>query len=283
MNGCPPLSGATRLCALIGDPVAHSLSPLLHEAAYAALGVDLRYLAFSVAPGEAAAALSGAAALGLVGLSVTTPHKDGIAAAADTRSAVVERLGAANTVVFRQGLSVAESTDGPGLLDDLARALSFSPAGARCAVLGAGGAARGVVVALADGGAESVLVVNRTPARARTAAALAGERGRVGEAAELGGVDLVVNATSLALQAGGEAEALGASLAAALRPGQLAVDLAYHPARSPFLAAAATRGATVRNGLGMLVHQAARQVELFTGGEAPVAAMWAAVGERPTS
>jgi len=283
VNGCPPLSGATRLCALIGDPVAHSLSPLLHEAAYAALGVDLRYLAFSVAPGEAAAALSGAAALGLVGLSVTTPHKDGIAAAADTRSAVVERLGAANTVVFRQGLSVAESTDGPGLLDDLARALSFSPAGARCAVLGAGGAARGVVVALADGGAESVLVVNRTPARARTAAALAGERGRVGEAAELGGVDLVVNATSLALQAGGEAEALGASLAAALRPGQLAVDLAYHPARSPFLAAAATRGATVRNGLGMLVHQAARQVELFTGGEAPVAAMWAAVGERPTS
>ncbi len=98
-----PITGATRVCALIGDPVTHSLSPTLHNAAYRALGVDLVYVAHAVRPGDGAAALAGAAVLGLVGLSVTTPHKDDVAAACDQRSPAVERLGAANTVRFPPG------------------------------------------------------------------------------------------------------------------------------------------------------------------------------------
>ncbi len=129
-----------------------------------------------------------------------------------------------------------------------------------------------------------MLVVNRSAGRAAAAASLAGVAGaRRGGRSELGGAALVVNATSLGLSGDAESAALGGALAVGLAPRQLVVDLVYHPPRSPFLAAAAERGATVRNGLGMLVHQAARQVALFCDTEAPVAAMWEAVGERPTS
>lgn len=283
MSAAFEVRATTALCGLIGDPVGHSLSPTLHNAAYRALGVDLVYAAFSVAPGDAPLALRGAAALGFVGLSVTTPHKDAIAAAADQASHVVERLGAANTVRFRQGISIAESTDGAGLLDDLARAFSFSPAGERCAVLGAGGAARGVILALAEAGAAEVLVVNRTASRALEAAGLAGAAGRVGDPEELHDAALVINATSIGLSGDPATLAKGAELGASLVIGQLAIDLVYHPAQTAFLAAAAEAGATVRNGLGMLVHQAARQVELFSDLEAPIEEMWAVVAERPTS
>jgi shikimate dehydrogenase len=271
------------LCAVIGDPVRHSLSPLLHNTAYQALGLDLVYLAFSVREGEAAPALAGAAALGFVGLSVTTPHKDAIARAADQMSPTVERLGAANSVRFLQGLSIAESTDGPGLLDDLDHSLGFEAAGSHCAVIGAGGAARGVILALAEAGAAEILVINRSRGRAESAVELAGDAGRVAEEAELATAELVVNATSIGLSNDPNAAAVGTRLGARCHGGQLAVDLVYHPARSAFLAGAADAGATVRNGLGMLVHQAARQVQLFTDELAPLDEMWAAVAERPTS
>lgn len=276
------LSASTRLCGVIGYPARHSLSPALHNAAYWALGLDWAYLAFEVPPAEFAAAVAGARALGLRGLSVTMPHKEQAAGLATKRSVTARRLGAANTLTFEGREIVAESTDGTGLVTDLRLACGFDPAGKRCGVVGAGGAARAVVLALAEAGAAEVLVVNRTAVKAHRAAGLAPSVGRVARAEELAGVDLVVNATPVGLGAQTGDSPAGWPAGAdptRLRPGQLAVDLVYHPAETPWLAAAREAGAATRNGLGMLVHQAALQVALWTGERPPVRAMWAAVRE----
>jgi shikimate dehydrogenase len=273
----------TRHAGVIGAPVRHSLSPTLHNAAYEALGLDLVYGAYEVQPGDAAVALAGAVALGFVGISVTTPHKDAIARASDGRTRRVELLGAANSVAITDGKSLADSTDGQGLLDDLARSFGFQSSGARCAVLGAGGAARDVVLSFADAGAEEVVVVNRSAPKAAAAAELAGDRGRVGSLGELGEFDVVINATSVGLIRDPGADEVAHAFAGNLREGQLVVDLVYRPSRTLFLELALASGARIRNGLGMLVHQAARQVEFFTGLEAPIEVMWASVEQEATS
>ena len=144
-------------------------------------------------------------------------------------------------------------------------------------MIGAGGAARAVVAALGDAGAGEVVVVNRTATRAGAAALLAGSAGRVGTAEEATGCDLVVNATPVGMEDVEGGPAGWPVDPGLLRPGQVVVDLVYHPPLTPWLAAAADRGATTANGLGMLVHQAALQIERWTGLEAPVDAMWAAV------
>ena len=273
------VSSSTAVLGVIGDPVRHSLSPALHNAAYQALGLDLLYLAFPVASGEAARAISGARALGFVGLSVTTPHKADAARHADQRSPLVERLAAANTIVFRSGIASAESTDGPGLLRDLRQACDFEVKGKVCAVLGAGGAGRAIIAALADAGAASVLVVNRSLARGAAALALAPQVASIASLEDSAKAELVVNATSIGLLGTSvdRPDDPGVGLARFLHRGQLVVDLVYRPAKTPFLLAAVRAGARTRNGLGMLVQQAGLQVELFTGEPAPLQAMWETV------
>ena len=271
------LSAATRVVGVIGYPIAHSLSPRLHNTAFAHLGLDWVSVGFPVPPGAAAAALAGARALGLGGLSVTMPHKEEVAAAVATSTPVAARLGAVNCVADDGGSWLGDNTDGAGLLAALARGGGFTPASTRCLVVGAGGAARAVIAALGDAGAAEVVVVNRTPARAQAAAALAGPVGRVGSAEEVVGSDLVVNATPAGMADVATHPAAWPVDPSLLRPGQLVVDLVYHPARTPWLEAAAARGADTVNGLGMLVHQAALQIERWTGHAAPVDAMWASV------
>ena len=275
MRSGPP-SAATQVVGVIGYPVTHSLSPLLHNTAFAELGVDWVSVGFPVEPDQAATAIEGARKLGIRGLSVTMPHKEDVAVAVScTRSA--ERLAAVNCLFLdADGAWVGDNTDGEGLVAALARGGRFDPAGRRCLVVGAGGAARAVVAALADAGAAEVVVVNRTRDRAVAAAALAGSAGRVGDAADATGCDLVVNATPAGM-AGVEGGPDGWPLdPALLGPGQVVVDLVYHPSTTPWLAAAAGQGAATSNGLGMLVHQAALQIERWTGQVAPVDAMWAA-------
>jgi len=264
----------TTLAGVIGDPVAHSLSPRIHQAAYAALGLDWVYVAFEVPAPLFGEACSGARALGLRGLSVTMPHKEAAAAFAVRRSPVVRRLGAANTLTFGSKGAVADSTDGDGLLDDLREGAGFSPEGRRCGVVGAGGAARAAVLALAGAGASEVLVVNRTAARAFRAAALAPGRARVTRPEELDGCDLVVQATPATMTERAEGLLIDPGR---FGSGQLVYDLVYLPAAEAFWAPAAANGAKVRTGLGMLVHQAARQVRLWTGCVPPLPAMWEAV------
>lgn len=272
MSGAPWAPGsATRLAGVIGHPVRHSLSPTIHNAAFRALGLDWIYTTFEVAPGRGRAALEAMRALGLGGLNVTMPHKADVATGVDRLSPVAAALGAVNTVVVADGTLLGESTDGEGLIAALATDHGFDPSGRRCLVLGAGGAARAAVLALAVGGASEVVVVARRPEQAAVAAGLAGASGRTGAAGDVAGADLVVNATPVAdrLPLGLRADDLG--------PGQLVIDLLYHPVVTALMEAAATRGAATANGLGMLVHQAALSFRMWTGEDMPFDAVEAAL------
>jgi len=267
------VAGSTRVAAVIGHPVRHSISPVIHNAAFRALDLDWVFTAFEVAPGRAAAAAEGARDLGVSGLSVTMPHKADVVRALDRLTPTAERLGAVNTVV-RQGSRqlVGDNTDGAGFLDALRTDEGFDPAGRRCLVVGAGGAARAVVLALAGAGAAEVVVANRTAGRAAEAAALAPGVARPGSTEEADSVDLVVNATPQGM-AGDRSLPVPA---ASLGPGQLVVDLVYHPAVTPLVEAARERGAAAANGLGMLIHQAAHAFRLWTGEDPPLEVMSAA-------
>ncbi len=264
--------GSTRVAAIIGHPVSHSLSPALHNAAFAAAGLDWIYVAFDVEAGEAATALAGMRALGIGGLSVTMPHKSDVYAAVDVVAPEAEALESVNTVVVdAEGLLVGHSTDGAGFVDSLHADAHTDPAGQRIAVVGAGGAARSVIDALGRAGAAEVVVVNRTHDSAVQAARLAGAVGRVGTPDDIRGADIVINATSVGM--GSDVLALDPQL---LRHGALVADLVYHPIDTALLAAARDRGCRTLDGLGMLIHQAARQQVLWTGRQPDVAAMRAA-------
>lgn len=273
-----------HLVGVIGSPIAHSLSPLLHNAAFEALGLPTwRSRSYEVPAGEAQAGLDGVRAAGLVGLSVTMPHKAVVAGLVDECSPVASRLGAVNCVVNRKGQLFGANTDGEGFMASLRRGAAFEPAGRRCLVIGAGGAARAVILALAEAGAAEVAVMNRTSGRAEAAVALAGAAGRVVGLADVDVVaqaDLVVNATPLGMAEGGaEIDAVPVS-PSLLHPGQVAADLIYEPRPTAWLTASAAAGAVALDGLGMLVHQAAAQIALWTGAAPPVDAMWAAVHNR---
>lgn len=285
-------SASTVVVGVIGDPVAHSLSPALHNAALVELELDWAYVAFPVPAGRGQAAVEAMADLGIRGLSVTMPHKKGAALACRRLSAVAERLGAANTVTNVGGELVGDSTDGPGFVDALADQ-GWVPEGKRCLVLGGGGAARAVVLALAEAGASEVAVVARRLAQGREAAALAGAVGAVVGVETADSYDLVVNATPLGMAGGSPDEPAWAAGAAydpdspgmalpmgleskRLGSGQLVADLIYAPATTALLAAARARGAETCNGLGMLIHQAARQLTIWTGRSPSVEMMSAA-------
>jgi len=275
------LSAATTVVGVIGDPVAHSLSPYLHNTAFAELGLDWVSVGFRVEAGRTAEALVGARALGVRGLSVTMPHKDEAARLVPQCSPLASRLGAVNCLVDAGGAWRGENTDGAGLVAALRHRDGFTPAGRRCLVVGAGGAARAVIAALADAGATEVIVVNRTPDRAAAALALAGAVGRAGIPADVASCDLVINATPVGMGAGTGAGGPPWPIdPALLHAGQTVVDLIYHPSETPWMAAARAQGASVANGLGMLVHQAALQLVAWTGLEPPLGAMWAAVHGR---
>ncbi len=257
---------------MIGSPIRHSLSPAIHNAAFAALGLDWAFVAFDIGPDAVEAALTGAAALGLRGLSVTMPLKEAVARAVDRLTPAAAELGAVNTVVFGPDGTTGANTDGDGFLDALA---PWDPDGQRCAVLGAGGAARAVIRALGGAGAADIVVVNRTPERAERAAALGGPGARVGTASDVAAATLVVNATSVGMAGTGGAGSLAVD-EWSLHRDQVVVDLVYHPVETPLLAAARRRGAVAVDGVGMLVRQAGHALHAWTGLEAPLAAMDAA-------
>ena len=216
--------------------------------------------------------MAGARALGLAGLSVTMPHKADVIPALDRLTPTAAALAAVNTVVCLGDELIGENTDGAGFLDTLRIDEGFDPAGRRCLVLGAGGAARAVVLALAGSGAAEVVVVNRTAGRAEAAVALAPGVARMGHPGDAESADLVVNATPIGM--GGENSlALDPDL---LRPGQLVVDLVYHPALTPLVQAARSRRVAAANGLGMLIHQAAHAIRLWTSEDPPTEVMSAA-------
>jgi shikimate dehydrogenase len=223
----------------------------------------------------------------VAGLSVTMPHKATVAALVDDISDTARLLDAVNCINNTGGTLRGVNTDGEGFVAALERGAGFDPSGRRCVVIGAGGAARAVVVALARRGASDVAVLNRTPGRALPAAGLAGAVGRVVAADDrvevdrtIAAADLVVNATPVGMAGTSSGVDPGAGEwlvpPGELGPGQVAVDLVYAPRPTAWLVAAAAAGATTLDGLGMLVHQAAAQLVLWTGHQPPVEAMWEA-------
>ena len=268
------ITGATRVVGVIGDPVRHSLSPAIHNAAFAALGLDWVYVAFPVPTGQGGDAVAAARTLGLAGLNVTMPHKAAVAAACDDLTDDARALRAVNTVVIGgEGRALGASTDGEGFLAALAEDGIAMGDGSRVLIVGAGGAAKAVVLALARAGAEVTVAARRADAAA-DAAALAPGVGTcpLGSpsalAAAIAKADLVVNATPAGMDGATVPFAPGL-----LRPGQTVTDLIYHPAETPLLAAARDLGARTQNGLGMLIHQAAAAFTLWTGEPAPLEAM----------
>ena len=262
------ITGSTRLAAVIGDPVRHSLSPAIHNAAFAATGLDWVYVALPVRPGEVERALDGMRALGLGGMNVTMPHKEAVHDAVDVLDESAAALRTVNTVVpLPDGRLAGYTTDGGGFVDSL-RAAGVEVAGMRVVVLGAGGAARAVIDALARVGAADIAVVNRSPERAAAASALAGSTGRIGSLDDVASAALLVNATSVGM--GTDEVPLDPSV---LHGDLVVADLVYHPLETALLRAARARRATAVDGLGMLVHQAARSFRLWTGVDPPTGVM----------
>ena len=270
-------TGRTTLAAVIGDPVRHSLSPVLLNAAFAAAGLDWIYVALEVGEGHVAEALAGVRALGIAGLSVTMPHKAEVAAACDELSDDAAALGAVNCVVPAGDQLIGHNTDGAGFVAGLAAEAGFDPRRRRCLVFGAGGAGRAVALALARAGAAEVAVSNRSLARAEQSVALLGDVGRLlgpGDApSALADADLFVNATSLGM---GVDEGLPFD-PGLLHPGLVVADIVYQPLVTPLVAAARARGLVAVNGPSMLAHQAAVAFRLWTGQPAPIDAMTAAL------
>jgi shikimate dehydrogenase len=260
-----------RIAAVIGSPVAHSLSPAIHQAAFDAAGVNWAYTAFDVT--DAAAALSAMRLLGLAGLSVTMPLKEDVARAVDRLDPAARVLHSVNTVSWDGDDLVGSSTDGAGFVASLAAA-GVEVDGARISVIGAGGAARSVIDALGRAGAADITVLNRTRDRAEQAASLS-KAASVGIVSDISRADIVVNATSVGMGVPID-DATDADMAcdpALLRRGQVVADLVYHPLETAWMRAAADIGATTVDGLGMLVHQAALQQLRWLGAKPDTTAM----------
>ena len=270
MTPRPAPTGTTVVTGVIGDPIHHSLSPLLHNAAFVACDLDWTYVALPVAAGSGAEAVEAMHTLGIRGLSVTMPHKYAAAEAADRQSTDVELLGAANCLVLDDdGLITAHNTDGAGFLGGLEAKAGQSVEGRSVLVFGAGGAARAVIVGCARAGASEIVVVNRSEESGRSAVSLAGEIGRLGSVADVPDVDIVVNATPVGMGTDPSVP-LDPAL---VNPSHVIVDLIYDPWETRWLRGARRQGATTVNGFPMLVHQAAAQFSLWTGVDAPIEEM----------
>jgi shikimate dehydrogenase len=257
------------LAGVLGWPVAHSRSPAIHEAAYAALGLtEWRYQKLPVPPeafAETARALPGA---GFAGANVTIPHKAAAAELADELTPAAREIGAANTLTFADGSLHADNTDAPGFLAALADARPGAPPAAAL-VLGAGGTARAVVWALRHAGVGDVMVWNRTPERARELCAELG--GRAVAVAEPAGV--LVNCTAVGLDgAGGTFSQLPLTMEA-LGGYECVLDFVYAGGQTELIDAAREAGAAVVDGLELLVRQGALSFEAWTGHSAPLDVM----------
>lgn len=280
-GGRPPLSARTSVAAVIGDPVTHSASPAILNAAFDTAGLDWVFVGLPVSAGRGAEAVSAMRTLGIMGMSVTMPHKSDVIGALDAVSANAQRLGAVNCVSRDGDRLTGHNTDGAGLLTALGRE-GIEVRDRRVVILGAGGAARAVVAAFGDRGAREVVVCNRSATRGEAAAALA-PRGRavpltddpVTVSSLLAGADLLVNATPVGMQPGdGSPVPPGA-----MHAGLSVIDLIYDPPTTPLLRAAVESGARAVNGIGMLVGQAAEAFTLWTGRDAPITEMSEAARE----
>ncbi len=293
----------TRRAVLLAHPAGHSLSPVLHDAAFAELGIDARYEAWDVPPERLADAVARLRGDAFLGANVTVPHKRAVASHLDAVRPRAEAMGAVNLIVREGARLVGDNVDAVGLARSLAEA-GVEPRGRPLVVIGAGGAARAAAWAGLEGGATSLAIHNRSAGPATTLAhdvarafpeadvtvrvggddgPTAPDRDPWDAVAEADRAPVVVQATSLGMERDGAPDprtpvppAAWAALAAR-HPDAVAVDLVYRPRRTPFLRDAAAAGLATVDGLGMLLHQGAAAFEAWTGRTAPVHVMRAAL------
>ncbi len=266
MASGPSIRAGTALCGVILHPASHTRSPAMHNAAFRALGLDAVYLAFDVVPDRLAAAVEGARAIGIRQLAVSLPHKEAVLPLLDEVDPIAQKIGAVNTVTLRDGALVGSNTDWIGAVRALERVGSL--AGADAVVLGAGGAARAVLFGLVERGA-TVRVLNRSEDKAAGLVEALGGAGS-GPLEALGDLpcQILVNTTSVGLRS----DASPVSAAAIPRDG-IVLDAVYDPADTRLLRDARARGARTVGGKWMLVYQAAAQLPLWSGKEAPTEVM----------
>lgn len=266
------ITARTRVGAVLGWPVEHSRSPAMHNAAFAAAGIDAVFVALAVPARRVVEVVRGLAGAGLLGASVTVPLKEAVAAACDHLHPSAERTGAVNCLVFDGGEVTGHNTDAGGYTDALAEA-GIDVSGRRTVILGAGGAARAVHAGLTDAGAD-VTVIARRPDAAAWTAARPWQPERLVEA--FADAALVVDCTSTALDPAVERDVVAGLPLEALPHDAVVSSLVYH--RTPLLLErASARRLRTLDGAAMLVHQGARAFTLWLGVPAPLAAMRAAL------
>jgi shikimate dehydrogenase len=260
-----PIDTRTCLFGVIGDPVGHSLSPVMHNAALAAMGYPGIYLAFQVS--DPAGALSGMRAFRIRGLSVTIPHKIAVMEHLDEIDPLARRIGAVNTIVNRNGHLIGFNTDCYGAVAGLKAHTGLKDK--QVAVLGAGGAARAVAFGLAAEGAR-VTIFNRSIQRAEALAQALHVPYCGMDCFDGRHMDIVVNTTSVGMTPRTEDTPIAVE---SLKAGMVVMDIVYNPLQTALLRAAAKKNCITIDGVAMFVHQGARQLELWTGRRAPVTVM----------
>jgi shikimate dehydrogenase len=280
------LSGKTKICGLIGDPVGHSLSPSLQNAAFQRLGLDYVYVVFRVTRENLEDAILGTRSLGFCGLNVTMPHKIDVIQYLDELDETAKNIGSVNTILNRNGVLIGYTTDGTGFLEALIYN-GVNPSGKKIVLLGAGGASRSVSFTLAKEAGELV-ILNRTLRRAeilvsdltsllgKSRAVRAGRLSNKSLKEELGDADILVNATSVGMHPKETSTPVDASF---LRPSLVVFDLVYEPIETRLLKEARRIGAKTIDGLVLLVHQGAASFEIWTGKKAPIEVMMEASTE----
>ena len=260
------ITARTTLCGIILHPASHTRSPAMHNAAFAALGIDAAYLAFDVEPSDLPQAIAGARALRVAQLAVSIPHKVEVMSLLDEVDSTARRIGAVNTVTRRDDRLVGSNTDWLGAVQALERVTKL--AGKHAVVLGAGGAARAVVYGLLERGAK-VVVLNRSVERAETLVRDLGALG-AGSLADLSDTphDVLVNTTPVGLRSDESPV-----LSQAIEAGSVVMDAVYDPPQTALLRDAAARDARTVPGKWMLVYQAGQQLEQWTGRPAPIDVM----------
>lgn len=277
MMSVSTLTGKTKVAGVFGDPVEHSLSPLMHNAAFRELGMDWVYVPFHVKPDALAAAVQGVRAMAIAGVNVTVPHKVAVMEHLDEIDHEAQLIGAVNTIVHREGRLFGYNTDGRGFLRSLERQTGREIEGANVLIVGAGGAALAIACSMALTGAGSITIANRTAAKAEAVAA------RVREYAPthvvslddcdlsfqkaLGEAEIVVHTTSVGMYPRHETPPI--IPVEKLDRSALVCDIVYRPQETSLIRAARERGCAVLTGEGMLAYQGAIAFELFTGRPAP--------------
>jgi shikimate dehydrogenase len=270
------ISGKTKISCLIGDPVAHTMSPVMHNAAFAKLDLDYAYLPFRVKPEDLSRAVSGLRALNVVGFNVTIPHKVAVMPLLDELDPLAEKIGAVNTVVNANGVLEGYNTDASGFLQALVER-GIQPSDKNIVLLGAGGAARAIAYILIQRNAR-LTILNRRQELDWAEAIAANIKKDIGKdiavfellpdhlEKALANADILVNATSVGMSPESEISLVPARL---IRSGLVAVDIVYNPVRTKLLRDAAAAGAVTIEGLDMLVWQGALAFEKWTGRKAP--------------